>query len=171
MSSPPRPADIGDGPGAGKCLSIIKNGCSVMQEETSKTCHGVSSSVPGFAVVCGRAGCHPPAVSICTEKISFPPKFWNFSYSAIFWSCSWLRKLLVPGPVSCSCLSPLQGLGDFLSPSSWCHQAVAAAPFQCGGVMQIRRNHWILKDSVTKGTETIIEQVLDISWHALDKNK
>lgn len=48
VSSPPRPGDIGDGPGAGKCLSIIKNGCSVMQEETSKTCDGFGSSVPGF---------------------------------------------------------------------------------------------------------------------------
>lgn len=85
VSSPPCPADIGDGPGAGKCLSIIKNGCSVMmQEETSKTCDGFGSSVPGFAVVCGRTGCHTPAVAVltsvsfCSEKTLISSKIFEF---------------------------------------------------------------------------------------------
>lgn len=110
VSSPPRPADIGDGPGAGKCLSIIKNGCSVMQEETSKTCDGFSRSMPGFAVVCGGTGCHPPAVTVltsvsfCSEKNSAPPKYLNFSYFCPFPGlflakeavCAWPGVLLLP---------------------------------------------------------------------------
>lgn len=110
VSSPRCPADIGDGPGAGKCLSIIKNGCSVMREETSKTCDGFGSSVPGFAVVCGRTGCHPPAVtalpsgSFCSEKTSFAPKYLNFSCFCPFLglflakeaACAWPGVLLLP---------------------------------------------------------------------------
>lgn len=112
VSSPPRPADIGDGPGAGKCLSFIKNGCSVLQEETSKTCDGID--VPGFAVICGRTGCHPPAVAVltsvsfCSEKNSFPQKYLNSSYFCPFLelflakeaACAWPGVLVLPVTLS-----------------------------------------------------------------------
>lgn len=151
LSSPPRTAEIGERPGAGKCLNVIKNVCSVTHFGRHPRPPMVSSRcLPGRPCLGERrvsSLVHDGGRFFAFQLGSLIFEFW--AISAFLLDCFRQNKLLLPNPAplpACSCLQPWQRHRDFFSPRSWCHQTGAAPPFRHTGAVQIRSNHWMLKD-------------------------